>query len=199
MMKMKTVVAIGFLVAGVILLGIPLYVEYEQSKQLRALEEALFLIQEADGEDVDLASIEDLALSKESLQQVMELEIPAIGLKQKVLNETTEDTLSIALTQIKENQTPGEGNFTIAGHRGYRDGRHFSNLAHLPVGSIVYLHDRDQTYVYEVKRSQVIEPTYVEILEDHPDQTELTMITCTVSGKQRVAVTAEYVETKQRP
>lgn len=194
MKRMKTVIAIGFILVGVILLSIPLYIEYEQSKQVRALEEALFLIQEADGDEVDLSSVADLSLSKDSLHHVMELEIPAIGLKQKVLNETSEETLAIALTQIKEQQVPGKGNFTIAGHRGYRDGRHFSNLAHVPVGSTVYLHDGGQTYVYEVKRSQVIEPTHVEILEDRPGEAELTMITCTVSGKQRVAVTAEFIE-----
>lgn len=55
-------------------------------------------------------------------------------MNQLVLDETTDENLNITLTQIKKDQTPGVGNFTIAGHRGYRDGRHFSNLSKVPIG-----------------------------------------------------------------
>lgn len=191
---MKKAIGIILLVAGIALIAFPFYKEWNDNKELRALEEALSLISESDGEDVDLSTIENLPFSPEEVKDTLQLEIPFIHLKQHVLDETTDEKLNIALTQIKENQTPGIGNFTIAGHRGYRDGRHFSNLAKVPVGEKIYLHTADMTYVYELTSSEVIEPTHVEVLNDKKDKDELTLITCTISGAKRVAVKGELID-----
>lgn len=182
-------------VVGILLISYPFYQEWKQNKEVRALEAALSLISDADGEEVDLSEIENLPLSKENLENVLELEIPFIDLNQLVLDETTDANLNIALTQIKKNQIPGVGNFTIAGHRGYRDGRHFSNLSKVPVGEKVYLHTSDQTYVYELTSSEVVEATAVDVLDDHEGKDEITLITCTVSGKNRVAAKGDLIDT----
>ena len=191
---MKNTVGFLLLFIGVLLIAYPFYKEWEQNKEVRALEEALSLIENADGNEVDLTNIEDLTLSKDEVENVLELEIPFIDMKHLVLDKTTDENLNIALTQIKQNQTPGSGNFTIAGHRGYRDGRHFSNLSSVPVGEMAYLHTKDKTYVYEIVSSEVIEDTDVQVLDDHDDLDELTLITCTISGKNRVAVKGNLVE-----
>ena len=191
---MKNTVGFLLLLAGVLLIAYPFYKEWEQNKEVRALENALSLIENADGNEVDLTNIEDLTLSKDEVENVLELEIPFIDMKHLVLDKTTDENLNIALTQIKQNQTPGSGNFTIAGHRGYRDGRHFSNLSSVPVGEMAYLHTKDKTYVYEIVCSEVIEDTDVQVLDDHDDLDELTLITCTISGKNRVAVKGNLVE-----
>lgn len=187
-------IGVLLVVAGILLIAYPFYMEWEQGKEVRALENALSLIEDAEGEDVDLSAIEDLTLSKESVENVMELEIPSIKLNQHILDETTDENLNLALTQIKQNQTPGSGNFTVAGHRGYRDGRHFSNLDKVPIGEVAYLHTKDKTYAYEIVSSEVIEATDVDVLNDQQDKTELTLITCTVSGKKRVAVKGSLIE-----
>lgn len=191
---MKNTVGFLLLLAGVLLIAYPFYKEWEQNKEVRALENALSLIENADGNEVDLTNIEDLTLSKDEVENVLELEIPFIDMKHLVLDKTTDENLNIALTQIKQNQTPGSGNFTIAGHRGYRDGRHFSNLSSVPVGEMAYLHTKDKTYVYEIVSSEVIEDTDVQVLDDHDNLDELTLITCTISGKNRVAVKGNLVE-----
>lgn len=193
-MLMKKAIGLLLLCTGVFLIAFPFYKEWEQNKEVKALEEALSLISESGNEEVDLAVIENLTLSKKEVENVLELEIPFIDMKQYVLDETTDENLNIALTQIKQNQTPGIGNFTIAGHRGYRDGRHFSNLAKVPVGEAVYLHTKEATYIYEVQSSTVIEATHIEVLEDTPGKDELTLITCTVSGAERVAVKGNLKE-----
>ena len=195
----KTVVGILFLLAGLVLVSFPLYVEWNQSKEVKAMEQALSLIAEWDGvEPVPLQQIEHLTLTQEQLDNVMELEIPFIHMKQHILNETTDENLNIALTQIKPDQQPGVGNFTIAGHRGYRDGRHFSNLSKVPIGEKIHLHAGDKTYVYEITSKEVIQPTFVEVLDDSEGKNEITLITCTVSGKERVAVKGELVESMER-
>ena len=190
----RSLFGILFLLTGLVLVSFPLYMEWDQNKEVKAMEQALSLIAESDGtEPVVLEGIENLSFTKEQLERVMELEIPYIDMKQHVLDETTDTNLNIALTQIKPDQQPGIGNFTIAGHRGYRDGRHFSNLAKVPAGEKVYLHVGDKTYIYEITDSSVIEPTQVDVLDDEAGKNEITMITCTVSGKQRVAVKGQLV------
>ncbi|WP_375709210.1 class D sortase [Sporosarcina sp. NCCP-2222] len=195
----KSILGILFLLTGLVLVSIPLYVEWNQNKEVKAMEQALSLIAQSDGtEPVALEEIPNLTLTEEELMHVMELEIPFIDMKQHILEKTTDDNLNIALTQIKPEQVPGVGNFTVAGHRGYRDGRHFSNLARVPIGEKVYLHAGEDTYVYEIISSEVIEPTFVEVLDDTQGKNEITMITCTISGKKRVAVKGELVERTSR-
>lgn len=192
---MKKIAGILLVLVGITLISYPFYKEWEQNKELNALEEALSLISEASGEEVDLSEIENLSLSKDEIDGLLELEIPFINLEQFILEETTDENLNLALTQIKKDQTPGMGNFTIAGHRGYRDGRHFSNLAKVPVGELVYLHTDEETYVYELKSSEVIAATDVDVLDEVKGKDEITLITCTVSGIERVAVKGDLVET----
>ncbi|MCG3087954.1 class D sortase [Sporosarcina sp. MB25] len=199
MKNKKSILGILFLLTGLVLVSIPLYVEWNQNKEVKAMEQALSLIAQSDGtEPVALDAIPNLTLTEDELTHVMELEIPYIDMKQHILEKTTDENLNIALTQIKPDQVPGVGNFTVAGHRGYRDGRHFSNLAKVPIGEKVYLHAGEDTYVYEIKSSEVIEPTFVEVLDDTQGKNEITMITCTISGKKRVAVKGELVERTSR-
>lgn len=189
----KRSIGICFMIAGVIFVSIPFYYEWKQAKQVAALEEALAMVTESDENAVDLSSIEDLPFSEEELKGVIELEIPSIDLKQKILTQTTEENLSIALTQIKSNQTPGEGNFTVAGHRGYRGDRHFRQLPNVKPGSKAFLHTAKQTFIYEIKTSEVIEATAVEVLDDRAGEDELTLITCTLDGKERIAIKGTLV------
>ncbi|MBA4538136.1 class D sortase [Bacillus aquiflavi] len=194
MKKIKSLIGVVFLLVGLTLISIPLYYEWQQGKELKAMEEALSLISESNDEATDLSKIDNLTFTENELNGVLELEIPSIDLKQKVLAETTEKNLNVALTQIKRDQSPGEGNFAIAGHRGYRGDRHFRHLPDVSIGEKVYLHAEDGTYVYRVTSSKVIKPTNVEVLVDDREKKEITMITCTVSGENRIAVKGELIE-----
>ncbi|SDZ08534.1 sortase A [Evansella caseinilytica] len=188
MKKARIIIGTVFLLAGCILLSIPLYYEWQHTREVRALEEALSLI--SDGDELP----DDAAFTYEEVTAVLELEIPSIDLKQMVLNETTEENLSIALTQLKTDQLPGQGNFAIAGHRGYRGDRHFSRLPDVSVGDKIYLNTPSETFVYQITDISIIEPEDVGILADQDGKTEITLITCTRSGKQRVAVKGEFLE-----
>ncbi len=193
MLKKRKWIGFFLIAFGLILISIPLYYEWEQEKKLAALEEALSFVSEADETATGIQPIEELPFSEEELKSVVELEIPSIQLKQKVLPETTQDNLSIALTQIKPYQTPGEGNFTIAGHRGYRGDRYFRQLPNVVVGDKALLHAANQTFIYEITSSEVIDPTAVEILQDEEDISEITLITCTVDGKDRIALKGKLI------
>ncbi|MGV2623076.1 UNVERIFIED_CONTAM: class D sortase [Halobacillus marinus] len=183
-----------FVLMGLILLSIPFLYEWKQNQKVQAMEEAMTLIESSDGEPVDLSEVDNLPVDEEQLKGMMELEIPSIGVKENILSETTEDNLNIALTQIKENQTPGEGNFTVAGHRGFRNGRFFNRLPDVPIGAEILLHDKENTFVYTVTSREVIAPTDVEVLNDHGSDKEITLITCTLNGEERVMLKGKYKE-----
>ena len=189
---MKKLIGLVLLIAGLAFMAYPFLEEGKQAKDTRSLEQALALINS--GEPADPADLDNLPVSEEALENTIRLEIPSIGIDQLVLPETTAENLNLALTQIKPDQTPGEGNFTIAGHRGWRDGRHFSNLSKVKKGDRVILQANDKEYIYEVTGSEVIPPTAVDVLNDRPGKHELTLITCTVTGADRLAVKGKLID-----
>lgn len=192
MRKYRLTIGITFLLVGLLFIAIPLYADWQSTKKERALQQALSFLH--NNEESMEYSKSELQFSKEELLKVLELEIPALQLKQPILPESTPENLNVALAQIKDQQIPGQGNFTVAGHRGYRDGRHFSNLDKLLIGEKIILYTNEATFVYEMTSSQVIEATYIEILEDRPEKDEITLITCTPSGLKRLAVIGELKE-----
>ncbi|MET3507790.1 class D sortase [Halalkalibacter oceani] len=183
----KLIIGIWLLLVGFILILIPFLSEWQSNRDARALEEALSLVADSEQSNIEV-NVMGKTMTENELEQVMRLEIPVIDLNQLVLPETTEQNLKVALTQIKKEQVPGEGNFTIAGHRGYRAERHFSRLPEIDKGDTVLLHANDKTYKYQVFSTEIIEPTYLKILEDHPFRREITLITCTRGGQERIAV-----------
>lgn len=176
---------------GIVFVSIPLYHEWHRTKGVSALEGALASLEV----DPLHGSSQELTTqwTEEELKEVKTLEIPSIELEQYVLGETTEENLALALTQMNPNQTPGEGNFSIAGHRGYRGDRHFRQLSNVSDGDEVRLTADGKTYVYEVNSISIVEPTQLEVLDDS-DEAEITLITCTLSGEQRLIVKGVLLE-----
>ncbi|MFP7331766.1 class D sortase [Shouchella clausii] len=201
MRKRTFFIGMLLIIAGLALVAVPLTKEWQQANGVAQLEKALAAVQtgetieETDGEATIGETDESPSpWTKEQLEAVMELEIPAIDLKQYILDETTDENLALTLTQIKQEQVPGEGNFAVAGHRGYRGDRHFRQLPNVQKGDEIRLHaDDGKTYIYVVKSTEIIEPTDVDVLNDG-EQPEITLITCTLSGQQRVAVKGDLID-----
>ncbi len=123
------------------------------------------------------------------------LKIPKIGLDYKVLSATSPDLLFVSLNKFfgpKPNQI---GNYCIAGHY-YSSNKMFGYLHKLQNGDRATLTDlttKDgETVEYEVIDKKVIEPTDVECTNQKYARDngirELTLVTCTNHGKQRLMV-----------
>jgi len=67
-------------------------------------------------------------------------------------------------------------------------------LPDVSAGKKVYLHEKIE-HVYRVTGSMGIQPTEVEIIDDRKDKNEITMITCTVDGSERIAVQGKLINT----
>lgn len=181
MRKVKIMTGIVSILIGLVLVSIPFYHEWKTGKEIEQLALAVNLISND-------ASAKGIDKELEYAKDVLWLEIPDIDLNQMILPETTEENLNLGLTQIKSNQIPGEGNFTVAGHRGYRGDRFFKNLPEVAIGSEVNLVSENKIFTYKIISSQIIEPTETNILFDEEDKHEITLITCTVDGQKRIAL-----------
>lgn len=128
------------------------------------------------------------------------IEIPKINIIYPVIysedtsNKTTEDLLRLSVVKYWGPDANEQGNFCIVGHN-YHNKRFFSKISTLKTGDSIYLTDVDnRTLEYQVYDKKVIEPDDLKCTTQLTNgQTEITLITCTMTGKQRTIVKARAV------
>lgn len=115
--------------------------------------------------------------------------IPSIGISYPVLSETSEALLEISVNKYWGPNPNEVGNYCIVGHN-YRNGKMFGKLSELTNGDIVELEDlTGRKITYKVYNRYVVEPTDTRCTSQLTNgRTELTLITCTNYGKQRLVV-----------
>lgn len=116
--------------------------------------------------------MESLSLAPEPALAVLELE--RLRIRVPVFAGTGELALNRGVGWIPGTARPGEmGNIGIAGHR---DG-FFRGLMHVQAGDRIELQLPDQTMVYRVSRTEVVNPGDVQVLQPQ-GQPSLTLVTC---------------------
>ena len=128
------------------------------------------------------------------------IEIPKINIIYPVIysedtsEKTTEDLLKISVVKYWGPDANEQGNFCIVGHN-YHNKRFFSKAATLKNGDSIYLTDiNNNTLEYKVYNKYVVEPNDLKCTSQLTNgQTELTLITCTMTGKQRTIIKARAV------
>ncbi len=138
--------------------------------------------------EVVSSTIGDITYTTEAI-----ISIPKIGITYPVLSETSDALLEISVNRYwpeQDKMKPNEvGNYCIVGHN-YRNGKMFGRLAELENGDIVELEDMTgRTLEYEVYNKYVVEPTDTSCTSQRTNgRKELTLITCTNYGTQRLVV-----------
>lgn len=117
------------------------------------------------------------------------LKIPKIGIEYPILSDTSPDLLFVSLNKYW-GPSPNEiGNYCIVGHY-YESGIMFGKLHKLKNGDIAELTDLSGRKIkYQVYNKYVVEPTDTRCTSQLTNgKRELTLITCTNYGKQRLVV-----------
>ena len=120
------------------------------------------------------------------------LTIPTIGISYPVLTETSDALLKVSVNKFW-GPSPNEiGNYCIVGHN-YRNGKMFGRLSELVNGDKVELEDLSgRKLTYKVYYKDVVKPTDTrctsQLNQILNDKKELTLITCTNYGKERLIV-----------
>ncbi len=129
--------------------------------------------------------------SKDGVKYTTEaiLKIPTIGIEYPILSETSEELLFVSLNKYWGPSPTEVGNYCIVGHY-YENGIMFGKLHKLKNGDIAELTDLSgRTVKYKVYDKKVVEPTDTRCTSQlTKGNKELTLITCTNYGKQRLVV-----------
>ena len=110
------------------------------------------------------------------------LEIPALGLRLPVMNDWSYPNLKIS--PCRYTGSVYENNMVVAAHN-YSS--HFGNLNQLQTGDSIRFIDMDENhYYYTVDETEIVMPTEIEQMIT--GDWDLTLFTCTIGGRTRVAV-----------
>ncbi len=134
--------------------------------------------------------------SKDGVKYTTEaiIKIPKINIEYPVLSATSDALLFVSLNKYWGPQPNEVGNYCIVGHY-YENGKMFGKLHKLKNGDKAELTDLSgNTLKYQVYNKYVVEPTDTRCTSQLTDgRKELTLITCTNGGKQRLVVKLRQV------
>ena len=83
---------------------------------------------------------------------------------------------------MKEDQVMGQGNYTLASHHIFgiagASETLFSPLYKAKNGMKIYITDKENIYIYVITAVETLEPERVDVIDDYPGKTEITLVTC---------------------
>ena len=129
--------------------------------------------------------------------------IPSINITYPIIysndtsSKTVEDLLKISVVKYWGPEANTPGNFCVVGHN-YHNKKFFSKCSTLKNGDTIYITDKNnKTLEYRVYKNYVVEPTDLKCTSQLTNgETEITLITCTMTGKQRTIIKARAVNSK---
>ena len=200
MEKFKKIIGILLIVIGVSLIASVGYKKYVTTKKNNQLiEEFRESINEpqVENESDDYVEEQEDKIDIDEINAMAIMEIPSIDLMQGVVEGIQDSVIKYYLGHFPESALPGEkGNFAVAGHRvsSYTDA--FVNLYKVKPGDDIKITTREKVYTYTINEVFVVEPEDVYVLEE-TDEATITLVTCTVGGKQRVIVKGNLKTTEE--
>lgn len=120
--------------------------------------------------------------------------VTRLGINYPVISETSEDLLKISVNKYWGPAPNTVGNYCIVGHN-YKSKKMFGRLSEIVNGDIVELEDMSGNVVkYSVYNKYVVDPTDTKCTSQLTNgRKEVTLITCTNYGKQRLVVKAREI------
>lgn len=117
------------------------------------------------------------------------INIPKINSKYPIIAETSNVLLKVSVCKFWGSNPNEVGNLCLVGHN-YRDSRFFGKVPTLVVGDVVEITDLEgKTLKYSVYDIFTVYPTDTKCTSQLTQgKKEVTLITCTDNGKQRVVV-----------
>ena len=215
--KIRNVLGILLIVAGVSLIGVTIWMKYDTYRQQQAVLDSFrnlqFDVPEGENKDTEALKEEDtkensnkaekVEVEKEKKPEKAQLEegkgigilnIPKINLEIGIIEGVSYEDIKYVVGHFPGSPMPGEkGNFSIAGHRISYFGQAFKDIDKLEKGDKVKVTYNGKEYTYEVTDMYEVTPNETEALNPTKDAT-ITIVTCTTDAKNRVIVKGKLVE-----
>lgn len=120
------------------------------------------------------------------------IKIPSINLNTVVVHGMEKEYLNYYVCHFENSSMPGEvGNFSLAGHSSYIYNEVFNNLYKTKVNDEIIIKTLNNEFTYTITEIIEVTPDRVDVLEQDMSKKELTIVTCTDSGKNRLIVKGE--------
>ncbi|MFC4652794.1 class A sortase [Lactococcus nasutitermitis] len=131
---------------------------------------------------VDFQSVFANELNRQPLPVIGGISVPDLGINLPIFRGVGNTSLLYGAGTMKENDTMGQGNYALAGHNmtGFTSDLSilFTPLTHAKVGMMIYVTDKANIYEYKLASINVVTPDHVEVIDNVPGKTEITLITC---------------------
>ena len=119
--------------------------------------------------------------------------IPSVKLNLPIFKGVSNYVLAVGAGTMKEEQQMGRGNYALASHYMYDPTLLFAPLVNVELGQSVLLTDLEYIYEYKVTYKEYVEPSRVEVIDDVENKQLVTLVTCDVSGTNRLIIQGELV------
>ena len=213
--KIRNVLGILLIVAGVSLIGVTIWMKYDTYRQQQAILDSFrnlqFDVPEGEKKNSEVVEEnsdeknkadkgkveEDKKPEKAQLEEgkgIGILNIPKINLEIGIIEGVSYEDIKYVVGHFPGSPMPGEkGNFSIAGHRISYFGQAFKDIDKIEKGDKVKVTYNGKEYTYEVTDMYEVTPNETEALNPTKDAT-ITIVTCTTDAKNRVIVKGKLVE-----
>lgn len=133
---------------------------------------------------------------KNNLPVIAGIAIPSVNIRLPIFNGLSNEALLYGAGTLSPDQEMGTGNYALASHRSDQPDLLFTPLENINMGDKIFLTDLTNVYTYQVTSKDRIEPSRVEVLEDVPERTLVTLITCgDLYAQTRLVVQGELIKT----
>lgn len=142
----------------------------------------------------DTLIVQEYEINGTNYEVIAILNIPSLEIEYPVLSSTSKELLKVSLNKYWGPNPNRTGNLCILGHN-YNDARFFGKLNRIENGDIIQLTDMSGEMVeYSVYDTYIVNPDNTDCTSQLTEgKTEITLITCTATGKQRFIVKATKV------
>lgn len=145
-------------------------------------------------ESLDLNLVAKASQQDFGMNVVGGIAIPSVELNLPIFKGVSNYVISVGAGTMKEEQRMGHGNYALASHYMYDPTLLFAPLVNVELGASIFLTDLDYIYEYKVTMKEYVEPTRVEVIDDVEDKRLVTLVTCDVSGANRLILQGELVK-----
>lgn len=124
--------------------------------------------------------------------EVAIIKIPSIDLDTVIIYGMKEKDLNYYVCQFETSVMPGEnGNFSLAGHSSHIYNEVFNDIHKVKNKDEIIIETINNKFKYKITKMFEVEPNDLSVLEQNMNKKELTIVTCTDNGKNRLIIKGE--------
>lgn len=155
-------------------------------------------------EEVESLSTESVLANQWAAQQlpvIGGIAIPELEMNLPIFKGLSNEVLHYGAGTMKEDQVMGQGNYALASHHvfGITGGSKmlFSPLENGKPGMKIYVTDKTTVYTYVLTTVETVTPDRVDVVDDVPGVTEITLVTCEDAGAEFRTIVKGTLESSQ--